>query len=108
MEHFFELEENNLSLIQQWQQNEQQTEIKRKEYERIKFEKEVEIGNLQNTVEENKERRSKIGDEKSVFEMQTSKGSDNLMNEQLYSKIVKEISLIRGLYDKKRAKGTNQ
>ena len=33
MEHFVELEENNLSLIQQWQENEQQTEEKRKLFE---------------------------------------------------------------------------
>jgi len=41
--HFIELEENSLSLIQQCSENEQQTELKRKEYERIKKEKTMEI-----------------------------------------------------------------
>ena len=46
MTHFVELEESNLSLIQQWQENEQQTETKRKEFERIQIEKNLEIHNL--------------------------------------------------------------
>ena len=46
MTHFVELEESNLSLIQQWQENEQQTEIKRKEFEHIQIEKNLEIHNL--------------------------------------------------------------
>ena len=33
--HFVTLEEENLGLIVQWQDNEQQTELKRKEFERI-------------------------------------------------------------------------
>ena len=108
MEHFVELEEQNLSLIQQWQENEQQTEIKRKEFEIIKMEKNREIANLKNTVEENKMRCEKIGVEKTTLEIQTSKGRENLMNEATYKGIVAKISQIRGLYDKKRAKSTNQ
>ena len=53
-------------------------------------------------------RSYKIGSEKNTLEMQTSKGSENLMNEATYRKIVNRISMIRGLYDKKRAKASNQ
>ena len=35
--------------------------------------------NLEATVRENQERRGRIGEEKNVLEMQTSKGSENLM-----------------------------
>ena len=46
MAHLSELEENNLSLIQQWQENEQQTEIKRKDLEKVKADKTREIDTL--------------------------------------------------------------
>ena len=42
-----------------------------------------------------------------MLEMQTSKGSENLMSESAYNKVTKEISDIRMLVDKKRAKGAN-
>ena len=73
----------------------------------IKQDKIREIGTLEATVEENKQRRGKIGDEKNVLEMQTSKGSENLMSESAYNRVTKEISDIRMLVDKKRAKGAN-
>ena len=59
-------------------------------------------------MKENKERRVRIKEEKNVLEMQTSKGSDNLMSEAAYTKVTKEIAEIRMLVDKKRAKGANQ
>lgn len=40
MAHFTELEESNLKLIQQWQESEQQTEVKKKEFEYLRFIKE--------------------------------------------------------------------
>lgn len=107
MAHFVELEENNLSLIQQWQENEQQTEIKRKDLEKVKTEKTKEIDTLLNTVEENKEKNTKIKKEKYQLELVTSKGSENLMDQATYNKVTDEISDIRKLVDKKRAKGTN-
>lgn len=107
-QHFVELEENNLSLIQQWQENEQQTEIKRKEFELIQTEKQREISNLKSTVEENKHRAKKIAAEKSTLEIQTSSGSETLMNETTYKRIVNKISYIRSLLDKKRSKASNQ
>ena len=60
------------------------------------------MDNLEATVKENKERRARIGDEKSVLEMQTSKGSQNLMSPAAYEKVTKEISEIRLLVDKKK------
>ena len=66
------------------------------------------MSNLEATVKENKERRVRIKEEKNLLEMQTSKGSDNLMSEAAYTKVTKEIAEIRMLVDKKRAKGANQ
>ena len=103
-----ELEENNLSLIQQWQENEQQTELKRKEFEQIKTEKSKEISTLKGSVEENKTRSEKIAKEKQTLELQTSKGSENLMDKARYDRICQKISATRNLYDKKRAKASNQ
>ena len=40
--------------------------------------------------------------------MQTSKGTENLMSDNVYNQVTKEISDIRSLVDKKRAKGANQ
>jgi len=108
MEHFVELEENNLSLIQQWQENEQQTEIKRKEFELIQAEKQREIHNLKSTVEENKQRAKKIATEKSTLEIQTFNGSETVMNESTYKRIITKINNIRSLLDKKRSKASNQ
>lgn len=80
--HFTDLEEENLGLIVQWQDNEEQTEMRRQEYDRIKYEKTYEMENLEATVKENKERRGRIAEEKNVLEMQTSKGSENLMTRE--------------------------
>jgi len=74
----------------------------------MQSDKQREIQNLKNSVEENKMRSEKIFSEKNTLEMQTSKGSENLMNEKTYRKITAKISQIRGLYDKKRVKSTNQ
>lgn len=106
--HFTDLEEENLGLIVQWQDNEEQTEVRRQEFERIQYEKTREMHNLEATVKENMERRGRIGEEKNVLEMQTSKGSENLMTQDQYEQVTKLISEIRVLVDKNRAKGTNQ
>ena len=108
MTHFVQLEESNLSLIQQWQENEQQTETKRKEFERIQIEKNLEIHNLQKSVEENKTRRGLIVAEKNTLEMQTAKGNGIFMSDSVFADVVKAISDIRQLVDKKRAKNANQ
>ena len=105
--HFVDLEEENLGLIVQWQDNEQQTELKRKEFERIQYEKIRDMNTLEASVKENKERRGRIKEEKNALEMQTSKGGENLMSESAYNKVTKEIAEIRMLVDKKRAKGAN-
>ena len=105
--HFVDLEEENLGLIVQWQDNEQQTELKRKEFERIQYEKIRDMNTLEASVKENKERRTRIKEEKNALEMQTSKGGENLMSESAYNKVTKEIAEIRMLVDKKRAKGAN-
>ncbi len=68
MNHFVELEEDSLSLIQQWQDYEQQTELRRQEFEKCKREKNLEISSLQKTVDENQVRSTKIRNEKSVLE----------------------------------------
>ena len=107
-EHLYELEDNNLSLIQQWQENEQQTEIKRKEFELIKAQKTKEITTLKSTVEENQTRSHKIAKEKQTLEIQTMKGGENLMDRSRYERICAKITICRNLYDKKRAKASNQ
>ena len=66
------------------------------------------MDNLEASVKENKVRRGRIGEEKNVLEMQTSKGHENLMSDSAYEKVTKEISDIRALVDKKRAKAANQ
>ena len=53
-------------------------------------------------------RSEKIYTEKNTLEMQTSKGSENQINEKTFRKITAKISHIRGLYDKKRVKSNNQ
>ena len=103
-----ELEENNLSLIQQWQENEQQTETRRQEYEKVKKEKNDLINGLQITMSENQMRSTKIKNEKSILEAQTSKGSEGVMSNHVYEQVKDKISHIRQLCDKKRAKGSNQ
>jgi len=107
MADFTELEESNLKLIQQWQESEQQTEVKRKEFEKIRMIKNGEIDSLATSVEENKARATKISSEKNNLEMQTSKGNENLMSDSVYKGVVRNIAEIRQLADKKRAKGTN-
>ena len=87
--HFTDLEEENLGLIVQWQDNEEQTELRRQEYLRIKDEKEREMFGLETTVKENMERRGRISDEKNVLELQTSKGSENLMTPDQYKEVTK-------------------
>ena len=82
--------------------------MRRQEFERIKHEKTKEMNNLEATVKENMERRGRIGEEKNVLEMQTSKGSENLMTPDQYREVTKQISQIRALVDKNRAKGANQ
>lgn len=57
---------------------------------------------------ENQNRALKIGMEKSKLEMQTSKGSENLMSESVYKMVVKNIAEIKMVCDKKRGKSTNQ
>ena len=59
--------------------------MKRKEYEQIQSEKRGEIETLRKTVDDNKNRKMKIGQEKQSLEMQTFKGSENLMSEAIYS-----------------------
>ena len=63
--------------------------MKKQEYERVKIEKNREINNLAATVEENKNRKVKLGDERSTYEMQNSKGSENLMSDAVYNKVVR-------------------
>lgn len=105
--HFIDLEENNLSLIFTWQANEQQTEQRQREFERVKIDKVHEIDTLASTVAENKQRRTRIGEERNALELLTSKGSENLMSESVYEKVTKEISEIRMSIDRKRQKGAN-
>jgi len=62
---------------------------------------------LLNTVEENKKKNSQIIKEKNQLELVTSKGSENLMDALTYKRVTHDISEIRKLVDKKRAKGTN-
>ena len=107
MANFTILEEGNLGLIQQWQESEQQTEIKRKEYEAIREEKEERIRILDSSVNENRTRAKKIDLEKNKLEMKGAKGNENLMSDQMLAVVVSNISEIRQLIDRKRAKGTN-
>ena len=69
MTHFHELEEQNLSLIQQQQENEQQTEKNRKDFEKLEETVNRTLAGLSNTVEENKQRSKKIIAEKKMLEM---------------------------------------
>lgn len=107
MANFTILEEGNLGLIQQWQESEQQTEIKRKEYEAIKLEREEKIRILDTSVSEGKAKSEKITSEKTKLEMKGAKGNDNLMSDQMLAIVVSNIAEIRQLIDRKRAKGTN-
>ena len=63
---------------------------------------------MKSTVEENKTRSSKIAREKQTLEFQTTKGGENLMDRARYERICAKITLCRNLYDKKRAKASNQ
>ena len=60
------------------------------------------------TVEENKFRSNKIYNEKKMLEMQTRKRGDGNISDAVYQQLVKQISDLRGLCDKKRARGQNQ
>lgn len=104
MEHFVDLEEENLSLITQLQENESQREVKKKIYEEFKTNKRFEISGLMSSVEENKHRSEKIALEKNSLELQTSKGSANLGDKAIYKRIVEMITETRNLYEKSRAK----
>ena len=107
MTHFHELEEQNLSLIQQQQENEQQIDKNRKEFESMEETKNRQLATLAKTVEENKQRSSKIIMEKKMLEMQTNKKGDGNISAPVYQKLVKQISEIRDSCDKKRARGQN-
>ena len=63
--------------------------MRRQEFERIQYEKTREMSGLEATVKENMERRGRISDEKNVLEMQTSKGSENLMTPDQYKEVTK-------------------
>ena len=63
---------------------------------------------MKSTVEENKTRSSKIAREKQMLEIQTSKGGEQLMDRARYERICAKITICRNLYDKKRAKASNQ
>ena len=94
-------------MIAQWQENESQREIKRKEFKELQSEKRKEIISLKHSVEENKTRSEKIAAEKNILELQTSKGSANLMDPVIFSKIVDKISESRMLYEKSRGRAQN-
>ena len=74
----------------------------------MKTEKFREITNLKSSVEENKNRSEKIQREKQTLELQTSKGNDSLMDRSRDERILSKINITRHLYDKKRAKASNQ
>ena len=57
---------------------------------------------------ENQVRSTKVRNEKSILEAQTSKATGTVMSHHVYSQIRDKINHIRGLCDKKRAKGSNQ
>ena len=59
-------------------------------------------------MSENQMRSTKIKNEKSILEAQTSKGSEGVMSNHVYEQVKDKISHIRQLCDKKRAKGSNQ
>ena len=70
MSHFVELEENALSLMNQWQENEEITEVKKKDKERLVETTNRVIEGLEVTVRENKMRSAKIYQEKTQLEFQ--------------------------------------
>ena len=81
--------------------------MKRTNYEILKRTKKWEINNMNTSVEENKNRCTKIAGEKDALELQTSKGNENLIDEKIFNRIVEKITITRNLYDKTRARAQN-
>ena len=81
MRHIDEFEEKNLSLIEQWQENEEQIENKKVTNRRIQKDKTSEIESLKMSVMENVHRRVLVNEEKNVLEMQNSNGGENLLTD---------------------------
>ena len=97
---FTELEEQNLSLIQQGQENEQQYELKLRELRQIEHETAVELATLKTTVDDHNSRADKIQNERNNLQNQTAQGDQRLMDD--YPAIVKEIDKIKSITERKK------
>ena len=97
---FTELEEQNLSLIQQGQENEQQYELKLRELRQIEHETAVELATLKTTVDDHNSRADKIQNERNNLQNQPAQGDQRLMDD--YPAIVKEIDKIKSITERKK------
>ena len=83
------LEEKNLFLIQQGQEAEYALENKKHEFEVIKEEFRKEIGTLEGSLAEIKERISKTSLEKNILQNTTQDEENRVLDPILFSKIEK-------------------
>jgi len=97
---FTELEEKNLSLIQQGQEHDQTLEKKRKEFKQIKEEMEYSIDKLKSSEKEVKERTVRAVSEKQNLENQTSEGNNKILSEGSYDRIKKTVVAIKSMVTK--------
>ena len=100
---FADLEEKNLSLIEQDQENDQLLEKNKKKFLRKQMQLENEINTLQKSETEVKERTIKTMTEKTTLENQTSQGNNRILSDASYKKIKTDVNKISKLMPGKTA-----
>ena len=99
---FSDLEEKNLSLIEQGQEHDELLEKKRKDFYKIRNDLENEIDNLKKSELEVKERTGKTQSEKQTLESMTSEGNNRILSDGSYKRIKETVSQIKALVDKNK------
>ena len=100
---FSDLEEKNLSLIQQAQDQDQILEKTRKEFAKIRFDIEGEIKKLKDSEMEVKGRTAITLEQKQSLENQTSEGNNKILPEASYDKIRRSVMSIKQMVDRNKS-----
>ena len=100
---FSDLEEKNLSLIQQAQDQDQILERTRKDFAKIQEDIEKEIQDLKASEKEVQHRTAKTMDEKQSLENQTSEGNNKILAESSYDRIKKSVVSIKQMVDRNKS-----
>ena len=99
---FSDLEEKNLSLIEQGQEHDELLEKKRKDFYWIRNVLENDIDILKKSEIEVKERTGKTQSEKETLERMTSEGNIRILSDGSYKRVKETVSQIKALVDKNK------